>query len=379
MPRLPVLFFAPVPDFKGGAERSLMDLVANPAIAPHLVVPEEGPLSEWAKQIGMPFDTLDFGAISAIRRPFTLGQGLSVMRDFWKAARGLNAIARQREAALVHSNGLKAHAIAIAARRLGGRPTIIHIRDIANTPLERKIWRGFQMLSDHTVLISRACWPGETLPGNAQVIYNAFKPPSEGAPAPTQPPFVIGFAGRIHPHKGLHVLIDALAIAHSRGGKATLLIRGAFAPETPGYEAEIRQRIREHSLETAVTFAGYVSDPALVYEGMHAVCMPSTMPEPFGRAAMEAMGRGMAVIANPCGGVPELIEHGKTGLLATTADEIASELLRLENDTEFRDTLGKRAREHCLAHFSLPRLHDEINGLYARALSGQPRTAHAGS
>ena len=40
-----VLFLSPVPDFKGGAERSLWDLVANPQIEPLLVVPAEGALS----------------------------------------------------------------------------------------------------------------------------------------------------------------------------------------------------------------------------------------------------------------------------------------------------------------------------------------------
>ncbi len=72
MNRLRVLFLSPVPNFKGGAERSLMDLVTSPRIDPFLVVPAEGPLSKRADELGVPWDIIDFDGISSVRRPFRL-------------------------------------------------------------------------------------------------------------------------------------------------------------------------------------------------------------------------------------------------------------------------------------------------------------------
>lgn len=376
-----IVFLAPVADFKGGAERSLLDLMANPAISPHLVVPREGALSGWAGERGISWDVIDFGLVSTIRRPFRVTDGLRAGRDLLAAARGLNAVVRRAGAEVVHSNGLKAHAIALAARRLGGAPTVIHIRDIAASRVEKGTWRALQMVSDQTILISRACWPTSARPSNVRIVYNAFEPPGEIAPPlPDGGDLVVGFAGRIHPHKGLHVLIDAVAMARGRGVPVRLLVRGAFAPETPGYEREIAARIRRLGMADHVILAGYVSDAARVYEGMQVVCMPSIMPEPFGRAALEAMGRALPVIAAPNGGVPEFIADGETGLLAATAGEIADAIGRLARDPGLRAEIGRRARAHCLANFSLGRLHRDLQGVYESVRGGTataaPKMAH---
>lgn len=351
-----------------------MDLVSSPFLEPHIVVPQEGPLSEHARTLGISVDVLDFGSVSDIRRPFRLGDAIGVSADFWRAARALNAIATRRNAALVHSNGLKAHAIALAARRLGGKPAVIHIRDIANTRLEKLVWRGFQIASDRTVLISRACWPTTKLPHNTHVIYNAFDCPAEIRLTPEASPVSVGFVGRIHPHKGLHALIDAMVLVREQGIEANLIVRGAFAPETPEYEGELKRQVAGRGLGGAVHFAGFVSDPEHVYDDMHIVCVPSTMPEPFGRSAMEAMGRGLAVVASRSGGLTELIEDGQTGLLATTPREIADSIVRLARDNDFRREIGMRARVSCMENFSRPRLHEQIRRVHELALGNKDDT-----
>lgn len=348
-----------------------MDLISSPFLEPSLVVPQEGPLSAHARKLGFGVDILDFGSVSNIRRPFRLRDAVGVSADFWRAARALNRIAMRRNAALVHSNGLKAHAIALAARRIGGKPVVIHIRDIANTSVEKLVWRGFQIASDRTVLVSHACWPAARLPGNTHVIYNAFDCPAEIQVTTQASPLVVGFVGRIHPHKGLHVLIDAIALVRKNGIDANLIVRGSFAPETPQYEGELRRQVTALDLDDAVDFAGFVSDPDRVYDGMHMVCVPSTMPEPFGRSAMEAMGRGLAVVASPSGGLTELIEDERTGLLAGTARQMADSIVRLSRDDNFRRELGLRARASCMENFSRPRLHRQIRRVHELALGNE--------
>jgi hypothetical protein len=66
---------------------------------------------------------------------------------------------------------------------------------------------------------------------------------------------VLGFtAGRIHPSKGLHVLLDGMARARVLGCNLRLIVRGAFAEETPGYEKEIKGKIAALNLSGLISF-----------------------------------------------------------------------------------------------------------------------------
>lgn len=364
-----VIFLSPVPDFKGGAERSLMDLMGNPNIRPRLVVPAEGPLSKRATELGIPYDVLEFGRISDIRRPFRLGDGIKVIRDLLAAATKLKKLAQKYEARVVHSNGLKAHAINVTSRILGGAPSIIHIRDIANTGIERLTWRCLQLASTRTVLVSRACWPHPTLPGNTHVVYNGFRIGNPNLPDAPQngEDIVIGFAGRIHPAKGLHVLLAALALARQHVGNLRLIVRGEFASETPDYKSEIETQVGDLGLIDAVTFDGFVSEPDAVYRGVNVVCVPSVLPDPLPRSVMEAMGRSLVVIAAPCGGIPEMIEHGQTGFLAGTPEEIAKHLVELAKTPTLRREIGEKAATACRVKFDIGVLHARITEVYDSA------------
>lgn len=361
-----VLFLSPVSYFKGGAERSLMDLMSNPHINPTLVVPASGPLKDRAEELGINCDVLSFGAIPEVTRPFKVGKGVTVVRDLFRAARQLNVIARKRGAALVHSNGLKAHAISVTARRLGGLPAVIHIRDIANTTSERMAWKALQLASDRTVLVSRACWPTAMLPANARVVYNGFSTSEIGSghPSPVTGQLTIGFAGRIHPHKGLPVLIRALAQARGHGADLRLIVRGEFAPETPLHKDEVTALIQELGVGQFVKFEGFVSEASLVYKDVDVVCVPSVLPDPLPRSVMEAMGRGLVVVASRCGGIPEMISHGETGYLANSPEEIASSFMMLWQQPELRRDIGLRAHHKCLQTFTLDGLHRHITELY---------------
>jgi hypothetical protein len=154
-----VVFVSDVPDFKGGAERSLFDLMASPHIIPNIVVPSEGPISGKARELGIQHHLLDYGSVLTVRRPF---KALDVLRTFasaLNAARQLKHIAREQNAIAVHTNGLKAHGVACLARLIGGKPVVIHFRAIPFTRLEKMFWRAVQMIASHVILVSRPCWP----------------------------------------------------------------------------------------------------------------------------------------------------------------------------------------------------------------------------
>ncbi|MFT4252815.1 MAG: glycosyltransferase family 4 protein [Caulobacter sp.] len=361
-----VLFLSPVPDFKGGAERSMLDLIANPEIEAEVAVPAPGPISEHLNAQGVPVHVIDFGAVNTVRRPLNLGKAAMTLNDAVSAARRLNGLARERGVDVVHSNGLKAHAINVLARRLGGRPSVVHIRDIAYTRPEKAFWVALQKTSTAMVLVSRACWPaGPAAPRNVHVIHNgvavdAVAETPSAAPGGAR----LGFIGRIHPSKGLSDLLDWIKAAIDAGQPLTLTVRGKFAPETPEYEGQIADQIARLGLGDVVRMEGFVSDPDKVYENLDLVCVPSSAPDPFPRAVMEAMARGIPVIARPTGGIPEMVTHGETGFLVDDASAFVDVAGRLANDPELAAQIGRQAHAHCASALTLGRLHADMGRLY---------------
>ena len=127
-PQYRIVIFSDCPYFAGGAEVCLFHVIADPTLIPLLVVPDEGEIAEEARRRDIPVAFVKMGAVSAIRRPFRLRDGIAVIKDTVKAAIGLNAAARLHGAICVHTNGLKAHGIACFGRLLGGPPVVPYMR-----------------------------------------------------------------------------------------------------------------------------------------------------------------------------------------------------------------------------------------------------------
>ncbi len=364
-----VAFLSPVSNFKGGAERSLFDIMRNPHVRPLLIVPAEGPVSARAAAEGIPFEVLDFGQVAAIRRPISPASVWAAAGDWRRAAQGLKAIVRRHGINLVHSNGMKAHCIAALSRRIGGAPALFHVRDIAVRPTERLIWRALPRAADQVVLVSRACWPAPDLPGNVSVVFNAIAPAIATLPSPApHPGTVLGICGRIHPFKGHHLALQWLHAARSQGLDVTLRIRGEATAEDRGYLETLHQTVAALGLEDAVRFDGSFEGLAAIYGGLDVVLVPSETPDPLPRSVMEAMALGLPVIGFPAGGIVEMIDPGRTGWLAADAEDFCAAVRDITalgpQLPAFRDRMAATVAER----FSMPRLHREITAIYRSAL-----------
>lgn len=116
------------------------------------------------------------------------------------------------------------------------------------------------------------------------------------------------YLGRLSPEKGPATLLEAF-----KGLKARLLIVGS-GPD----DAALRRRAPSN-----VEFAGGV-DPDVVpglLEGTRALLVPSLSHEGAGKVVLEAYASGVPVIASRAGGLPEVMQHGVTGLLVPPGDE----------------------------------------------------------
>lgn len=359
-----VVFLSPVGHFKGGAERCLIEFIDNPAIEPVLVAPNDGPIIKEGKQRDLAGYVLAFGNIETIHRPFSFIDGFKALYSLVKAALTLKTIAGQENARIVHSNGLKAHAINCTSRLLGGAKAIIHIHDIPLTRQEKLLWRILYHLCDSMILVSRPCWPGQNLPARCKVIHNGtplfeLNTPEKGDSE--KPSVTAGFIGRIHPAKGLHLLLEWIAKARNAGTDVILSVRGTFSEDALGYQKEIEDLIAALGLTSCVSFLGFIDNPEKVYEGLDVVVVPSQIPDPLPRSVMEPMARGIPVMGYPAGGIPEMIEDGGTGFLVSDATSFSSALNALAQN---REIIIKQAREKISREFSMETLYRELDKTY---------------
>jgi glycogen synthase len=180
-------------------------------------------------------------------------------------------------------------------------------------------------------------------------------------------PFIL-FVGRITRQKGIIHLVNA--IRHLKAGVQVVLCAGA--PDTPEIAKEMAsavERARADSRHRIVWIQEMLPKDQVIALYTHAaifVC-PSVY-EPFGIINLEAMACETPVVASAVGGIPEVVEHGETGLLVPPeaigpseveprhpgqfSRDLAAAVNVLLDDPDLRETMGKRARARVEQHFS---------------------------
>ena len=144
----------------------------------------------------------------------------------------------------------------------------------------------------------------------------------------------------MRPIKGLEYLIRALPIVLKEHNVHLLM---ACKGE---YEAYIKALIEKFNLSKHITFLGFVSgeEKLALLKACDIFCIPSVF-ESFGIVILEAMQYGKPVIASEAGGMPEIIDNGKNGLLVPPKEpkKLADAICLLLDDENLRRTLGREA------------------------------------
>jgi len=177
---------------------------------------------------------------------------------------------------------------------------------------------------------------------------------------------------RLQHWKGVHVFIDAVAQVAGRRPEAHFLVVGGtlFGLEKR-YDHELRARVASLGLDGTVTFAGHRSDVDRFFAAADVVVHASIEPEPFGMVLVEAMAWGKPVIASDSGGPREIVRHGETGLLVPPNDPalLAHALIRLIEDSELRNRMGKAGAARFKEAFLASRMTRELEEAYEEVAS----------
>jgi glycosyltransferase involved in cell wall biosynthesis len=223
------------------------------------------------------------------------------------------------------------------------------------------------------------------------------------------------YSGAISPHKGPHDLIDAFSIVakqypnvhlefvgsmsnypleetwdlsepakfkhvapfYAKHPTARLKARFGLKPGDAGtYQAYLKSKVTADIAEK-VTFAGFLTRQELVdrFYDADIFVFPPIWDEGFGLPPVEAMAAGTPVVGTRSGALPETVVEGETGFLVEKNDPkaLARQILRLLQNDDLREKMGRAARRRALSTFTWELAADRAAGFYRRVLHGQAR------
>lgn len=305
-------------------------------------------------------------ALLADRQTAGVGLEMPVRLGEWDfaASRQIASVARSIRADLIHAQTSHAHSLALRAARSLGIPLVVSRR--VDFPIAINFFSRRKYLAPAVryIAISRAVKQvlvsGGVPENNIHIVHSGVDPdrfPPRGTTrdeelarrwgAAPDVPLLVN-AAALTDHKDQATLLRAAAILRDQGQRFRLVIAGSGELEQP-----LKALQRELALEDCVHFPGYVKDLSLLYPAADIFIMSSHL-EGLCTSILDAMSAGLPVVATQTGGIPEIVSHEKTGLLAPPGDPkaLAAEIARLLNDRELRDKFRLAGRQSVLDGFT---------------------------
>lgn len=164
---------------------------------------------------------------------------------------------------------------------------------------------------------------------------------------------------RVDANKGHDLLLNAFDLVRNALSDIHLVIGGG-SPKPQQTELEVLAAmgriIDEKGMHEKVHIVGYVPDELLVpfYQQAELFVLPSIF-EPFGMTTIEAMACGKPVVASKLGGIRNVISSGENGFLIDPSNfsEFADAMIRLLNDKQLAESVGKEGNKIIQKHFGL--------------------------
>jgi glycosyltransferase involved in cell wall biosynthesis len=181
--------------------------------------------------------------------------------------------------------------------------------------------------------------------------------------------FTVGLLGRISEFKGQHLLIEALEKLKNEGIRLHAFIVGE--PFEEEYLERIKTYVANHHLEDQIRFLDFYENPFELITCFDALVL-TTKRETFGLVLIEGMHAGISVIGSDEGGVPEIIDHEKTGLLFETwnSSSLSETLKRVSQDRQFAKKLGQAGQKKARKQFNAEVQYQKVFQTFVDVLRG---------
>ncbi len=339
-----MLVTVPWPERLGGAEAMLQTVLDGAGESGHeidLVFLEDGSWPRELSRAGLRVEVIPAGRLRQLHRwAWTV----------WRLAR----IIRRRRPDLILNWSSKTQLYGAPAAVLAGmRGRVVWWQH----SIAQRMW--LEQLANRLPAAAIACYSlaaaraqAAMRPPRRTIVIPAGSPRPDPRmePAPLTLPdgvAVIGIVGRLQPWKGQDRLIEALGLLRARGRQAHLLIVGGDSYGlSPEYADSLPRTAAALGLAEHVTMTGEVPDARPFIARMD-VLVNASDPEPFGIVLAEGMAAGLPVVAVEAGGPAEIVQAGRTGLLARSGapEDLADAIEPLLDSPELRARLGEAGSE----------------------------------
>jgi glycosyltransferase involved in cell wall biosynthesis len=178
---------------------------------------------------------------------------------------------------------------------------------------------------------------------------------------------VVTTVANLRPGKGHDVLLDAAALVLAHHPDVRFQIVGDGSRR-----AELERHAAALGITAQVAFRGHSADVPAVLRESDVFAFPSFM-EASPNAVLEAMAAALPIVASNVGGIPEVVTHGRNGLLVPprNAQALAAGIVRVLDDPAHAAALGTAARQTAADNFSFERMVAEFERLYRSELSSR--------
>ena len=293
------------------------------------------------------------------------------------AIRTILRVLREQAVDVVNTHsGRDSFLAGVAARLSRRRPAVVRTRHLA-MPITSRV--SYSYLPHRVVTVSgyvKEYLVREGVPGERIVVVptgiDTGRFADDAAPANLReelglPPdaLLVGSVAVLRNKKGHRFLLEAAPSVLARFPNAVFLIVGS-GPQ----EKNLRDAIDSMGLSGSVRMLGHREDVPDVLLSLDLFVLP-TVEEALGTAFLEAMAAGRAVVGCRVGGVPEVVEEGKTGLLVPPGDPaaLADAIRSLLADGELRARMGAAGRQSVMARYSVEEMCRRMWEVYRSLLS----------
>lgn len=371
----------------GGAELALLrlvDVIDRSRWSLSVVLFEHGPLEAALRRrnldvvvLVLPPSLASLDRRSVLRVPLRAAAfGVFVLR-VRKTVRALDPV-------VVQTGSMKAHLVGLLAVPGARKRLVCYLHDrLAGDYMPRYVaWGVNRGLRQARTVLANSRATALTVSRHTTICYPGFAP-EQARPReevlrrgrPRQP--VVLMVGRIGPTKGQGEFVRAAALVRDNHPDARFVIAGAPLFGAEAYEVDVRQQAASLGLGSSLEWWGQVNDLRPVLDGATVLVHASPVPEPFGQVVVEAMVRGLPVIATNAGGVPEILGARRdgdeaVGVLVPPGDSqaLAAAIDQVLSHSEAAVSRAVRAYDRAVAEFHVARTAAVVTAVWSSVTKG---------
>lgn len=326
-----------------------------------MLTPAHSQLSERVRESGVPVFPIN---VHRLRLPFEM-----IRLSLWL---------KRNKIQILNTHSSRDGYLVGMAGRLAGTPLLIRSRHIdVEYPNPRVSRHAFTTFADHILTTSQKITNHlrstfnlsseniTTLPTGIDLsLYNPHGQQADLGNTKTEP--CVGMVSVLRSWKGHSVFIEAARLLRERRVSSRFMIVGG-GPQ----QSNIEKLIDESRLAGQVTLAGHREDIPEVLRALDVLVIPSTKHEGIPQIGLQAMACGTPVVGSDVGGIPEIIQPGKTGRITRAGDgeQLANAIAEALTNTEATSRMADHGRMMVEREHGIERMLDQLDSLYLRLIN----------